>query len=152
MKSENSSQFCLFACVFFIKTGNPYFSSHLWLKIKPFSLGQQLVGRHNGFEEREMVLRLYITNCAGSCHSSEHRRTTVNAMDVPAKTFFERLYLVPGSRVKHLCAPTPPPFAKLVFLDFCEILWTLNFFGLHDSNLAKSRYPRESPVTVTFLS
>jgi len=55
---------------------------------------------------------------------------------VTAQTFFERLYLVPGlspyePRVKCPCAPTPPPFAKQLFLDFCEMFfpeWPLNIF------------------------
>jgi len=52
-----------------------------------------------------MVPGLHITDCAGSCHSSEHRRTTVNAIDMTGKTFFERLYLVPGSHVRVLPHP-----------------------------------------------
>ena len=50
-----------------------------------------------------------------------------------AKTFVEHLYLVPGlspfePRVKCPCAPTPPPFAQQLFLDFCEIFLALNRF------------------------
>jgi len=79
---------------------------------------------------------LPIRDCAGSCNRSEHMRTTVSAVYVTAKAFFERLYLVSGlspfePRVKCPCAPTPPPFAKQLFLDFCEIFspeWPLNFF------------------------
>ena len=71
---------------------------------------------------------LPIRDYAGSCDSSVHGHTTVRAIDVTAKTFFERLYLVPGlspfePRVKCLCAPTPPPFAKQLFLDFCELFF-----------------------------
>jgi len=79
---------------------------------------------------------LPIRDCKGSCNSSEHRRTTVSAIDVIAKTFFERLYLVPAlspfePRVNCPCAPTPPPFAKQLFLDLCEFFlpeWPLNIF------------------------
>jgi len=93
---------------------------------------------------------LRIRDCAGSC--SVQRCTSVNATVVTAKTFFERLYLVPGPspfepRVHCPCAPTPPPFTHQLFLDFCAIFspeWPLIFFFHHDSpsNLAESRYPR----------
>ena len=95
---------------------------------------------------------LPIRDCAGSCNSSAHKRTTMSAIDVTVKTFFERVYLIPGlspfeHRVKCPCAPTPPPYAQQLFLDFCEFCfpeWPLNFFCHHDSpsNLAESRYPR----------
>jgi len=69
----------------------------------------------------------------------------VNAIDVTAKTFFERLHLVPGPspfepRVTFTCAPTLPPFTLQLFLDFCAIFPRMapQFFCLHDSpkNLA----------------
>ena len=78
---------------------------------------------------------LPIRDCAGGCKSSEHKLTTMSAIHVTAKTFFECLYLVPGlspfePRVKCPCAPTSPPFAEQLFLDFYESFprRPLNFF------------------------
>ena len=45
-----------------------------------------------------MVPGLPIRDCARSCNSSEHMRTTMCATHVTAKTFFERFYLVLGLR------------------------------------------------------
>jgi len=83
-------------------------------------------------------------------------QTTVSEIDVTAKTFFERFYLVPGMspfepRVKCPCAPASPPFAEKRFLDFCKILLPglsgPSIFCHHDSpsNLAESWYPRPGP-------
>jgi len=53
---------------------------------------------------------------------------------VKAKAFFERLYLVPGLRkiapfVTSPSAPTSPPLALRLFLDFHFFpKWPLNFF------------------------
>ena len=68
---------------------------------------------------------LPIRDCTASCNSSKHGQTTVSTIVVTARTFFERLYMVPGlspfdPRVKCPCVPTPPPFAEQLFLDFCE--------------------------------
>jgi len=55
---------------------------------------------------------LPIRDCAGSCNSWVTRRLMVSAIDLAAKTLFERLYLVPGLSpfepgVNCPCASTP---------------------------------------------
>ena len=62
-------------------------------------------------------------DCAGSCNSSVQTCTTMSAIHVTAKTYFERLCLVPGMRsfapwVHCPCALTPPLFTLQLFLDF----------------------------------
>ena len=61
------------------------------------------------------------------CDNFEHSQTAMGAMDVIPKTFFERIFLVPGlipcePRVKFPFAPTSAQFASQLFLDFCEIV------------------------------
>jgi len=68
-------------------------------------------------------------DCARGFNNRNHSQPQLSAIDVTEKTFFERLYLVPGlrpfePRVNYPCAPTHPPFNKQLFLDFCAIeIW-----------------------------
>jgi len=62
-------------------------------------------------------------------------RSEVSAIDVTAKTFFERLYLVLGLRqfapwVNCPWAPTPPPFTQQLHLDFRANFSALNFVSI----------------------
>jgi len=64
----------------------------------------------------------------------------LSAIDMTAKTFFERFYLVPGLGTFGLgvncpCDPTPPPFSRQIFLDFREIVFPRmapHFFDQHE--------------------
>jgi len=65
---------------------------------------------------------LFIGECAGISNNLVPRGTRLNAIDVTAKIFFERFYLIPGlspfePRVNCPCAPTTPPFIQQLFLD-----------------------------------
>jgi len=91
------------------------------------------------------VPRLPIRDCTGSSNNLVPRSTNVSAIDVTAKAFFERLYVVPGLRqfaafVTMPSAPTPPPFTLQLFLDLSTIFFLggRSFFSQHDSpsNLA----------------
>jgi len=100
-----------------------------------------------GYAKRVRVLGLPIRNCADISNNLVPRGTKVSAIDVKAKAFFERLCLVPGLRkivpfVTSPSAPTSPPLALRLFLDFHFFpKWPLNFFLVSTpSNLAKSRY------------
>jgi len=71
---------------------------------------------------------LTIRDCARGCNNREHTRTQLSAIDVTAKVFFERLYLVLGlspfePRVNCAYAPTPPPLAHQLFFDFRAIIF-----------------------------
>jgi len=80
-------------------------------------------------------------NCADISNSLVPRGTKVSAIDVKAKTFFQRLYLVPGLR-------KIAPFVTML-CDYFSISVQFvpqmapQFFFKHDSpsNLAESRYP-----------
>jgi hypothetical protein len=92
-----------------------------------------------------------IRDCAASSNNLAPRCPKLNAVDMIAKTIFELLYLVLGlhqfvPRVNCPCAPTPPPFTQILFLDFRANFspeWPL-IVCRHDSpsNLADPRYPR----------
>jgi len=61
--------------------------------------------------------------CAGSFNNLVPRDTKLSAIDLTAKVFFERVYLVLGlspfePRVNCPYAPTPPLLSKQLFLDF----------------------------------
>jgi len=76
----------------------------------------------------------------------------LSTIDVTAKTFFERLYLVPGLRkfapwVNCPCALTPPHFTQQLFLDFLNNFFphvAPHLFCQHDSpsNMSLSLCPR----------
>jgi len=71
---------------------------------------------------------LPIRKCADVSNNLVTRDTKVSAIDVNAKAFFERLYLVPGLRkiaplVTMPSAPNSPPLAMRLFLDFRAIFF-----------------------------
>ena len=74
---------------------------------------------------------LPIRDCAGSSKNLAQMCPKLSAIDMTGKTFFERLYLVPGlgtfgPGVNCPCAPTPPHFNWQLFLDFYE--WMAHHF------------------------
>jgi len=96
------------------------------------------------------VPRLPIRDCARGCNNRAQMCAQLNAMDVTARTFLKRLYLVLGLRkiapwVNCSYAATTWSFTAQLFLDFCAIFSPNgpSIFSLHDSprNLAESRYP-----------
>jgi len=107
-----------------------------------------------GWRSSTMWMRvpgLPIRDCARGCNKREHTRTQLSAIDVTAKVFFERLYLVPGMGtfgpwVNCPSALTTPTVHYTTISRFpCNFFPRMapNFFGHHDSpsNQAKSRYP-----------
>jgi len=103
----------------------------------------------------ERVPRLLIRDCVASPNNRGPRRPKLGAIDVTAKTFFERSYLVPGL---HQFAPfvimPSAPTSYCSFYNFFSISvqffpeWPQNLFCQHNSpsNLAESQYPRASCV------
>jgi len=92
---------------------------------------------------------LPIRDCARGCTNRGQWRPMMSAIDVTAKTLFERLYLVLGTfgpRVNCPYAPTTPTVHSTTISRFlCSFFARMasHFCGHHDSpsNLAKSRYP-----------
>jgi len=99
----------------------------------------------------DRVPGLPISDCARSCINRGQSRPMMSAIDVTAKKFFERLYLVLGLRKIAswvICpyAPTTPTVQSTTISRFpCNFFPRMapHFFH-HDSpsNLAESRYPR----------
>jgi len=97
---------------------------------------------------------LPIRDCARGCTNRGQSRPIMSAIDVTAKTVFERLYLVLGlciiaPWVNCPCAPTTPTVHCTTISQFpCNFFPRMapHFFDHHDSpsNLAKSRYPHSS--------
>ena len=80
-----------------------------------------------------LARRLPIRDCTGSCNDCVPRHPKLSAIDVTAKAFLERLYLVLGlspfeARVNCPCAPTPtllsfgPGFLSVLALVFWHFL------------------------------
>ena len=100
------------------------------------------------------VPELPIRDCKRSCNNRAQMRAQLSAIDVTAKTFFERLYLVLGLCKIELCVSCPcalttPTIHYYTISRFlCNFFpeWPLIFF-VHDSpsNLAESRYPPRYP-------
>jgi len=72
------------------------------------------------------VLGLPVRDCAGRSNNRCLKWPKLIAIGVTAKTFLERLYLVPGlgpfwPRVNCPCAPTSPLLTRQLFLDFRAI-------------------------------
>jgi len=82
------------------------------------------------------AIYIKIRDCAASCNNYVQRCTKVNAIDVTAKTFFERLYLVLGlapicalSQLS-VCSHTPTVHSTTVSRFPCKFFppdWPLNF-------------------------
>ena len=75
-----------------------------------------------------VVLGLPIRNCADLSNNLMQKNAEVNAIDVRREAFVERLYLVAGLRqivpfVTLPSAPTSPPLALQLFLDFRDIIF-----------------------------
>jgi len=93
---------------------------------------------------------LPIRDCARGCTNSGQSRPMMSAIDVTAKTFFERLYLVLGlgtfgPSVNYPCAPTTPTVHSTTISRFlCNFFPRMahHFVDHHDSpsNLANSQF------------
>jgi len=75
-----------------------------------------------------LVPGLPIRDCARSCNTRDYTWLQLSAIEMKSKSFFERLYLVLGlstfePRVNCPFAPTPPPLAPKLFLDFRAIFF-----------------------------
>jgi len=86
---------------------------------------------------------------------SNNLASKLNAIDVTAKAFFERLYLVPGLRQLALfvavpSATTPPLLIRRLFLDFSAIFPQVALIFLISTilNLAESRNHKLFFVTI----
>jgi len=80
---------------------------------------------------------------------SNNLASKLNAIDVTAKAFFERLYLVPGLRQLALFVAVPsattlPLLIRRLFLDFRAIFPQVapHFFDQHDSQSGRVPEPR----------
>jgi len=101
-------------------------------------------------EDPPRVPGLPIRDCARGCNNRTHTRLQLSAIDVTEKTFFERLYLVPGMGtfgpwVNCPYAPTTLILHSTTISGFlCNFFPRMapHFFGQHDSpsNLAESRW------------
>ena len=120
-------------------------------KLVPLNTTPVTVLRPTRVESRYEGTRTSIRDCPRGCSNRAQMCPQLSAIDVTAKTFFERLYLVLGLRkiapwVNCPYAPTTPTVHSTSISRFlCNFFPRMapHFFGHHDSpsNLAESRYP-----------
>jgi len=74
----------------------------------------------------ERVPGLPIRNCADISNNLVPRGTKVNTVDVKAKAFFERLYLVPGLRKNEsfVTSPSAPDYFSIFLVSMIrQVIW-----------------------------